>query len=299
MLDPADVLPRLARWWRDNRILWLPRYRTRVYPAFVALTPQHTLSLSLDELPTDLQVRKRWLSLFILGMTPSLGRGGRYGQQHRSFLELCERRKWLDVFADPQVTERRGDWIALVDDYLDRHRGDPEYFHCLRQLFLSIRAVAVRLGDYAEAFRALRSKGDVRLGDVLRPRNSPVFQGGGVDPPSLARVLSLGACFVVRELVRGGFLRSRSQVHPFCYPPVRSVRRWLRSLAGCPDLEADIPDSWSRSEMIHSFLARHLEDPTFCGDFDIPLWLVSREPDAQAAFGAVDLPLDDGGDDGE
>ena len=35
------------------------------------------------------------------------------------------------------------------------------------------------------------------------------------------------------------------------------------------------------------------------GDFDIPLWLVSREPDAQAAFGAVALPSDDGGEDGE
>jgi hypothetical protein len=156
---------------------------------------------------------------------------------------------------------------------------------------------AVRLGDYAEAFRALRSKGQPRLSDVLRPRHSAVFQGGGVDPPSLARVLSLGACFVARELGRGGFIPSLPQIHPFCYPPVRSVRALLERM-GCEGLGGSDPDSWNGSEIIYKYLARvkHLDDPTFGGDFDILLWLVSRVPYIQeAGFGAADaLPPDPG-----
>lgn len=204
------------------------------------------------------------------------------------------------MFADPKVTERRSDWIALVDAYLEKQQGDPEYYNWLRQLFISIRAVAVRLEDYADAFRALRGKGQLRLGDVLRPRNSPTFQGGGIDPPSLARALNLGACFVVRELVRGGFITSRREVHPYCYPPVRSVRRLLGSLAGCPNLEGDLPDSWTGSETIHNFLSRFSIDPTFGGDFDIPLWLVSRVPELQARLlGAADALHPDGGEEWE
>jgi hypothetical protein len=199
------------------------------------------------------------------------------------------------------VTERRADWIALVDSYLDKQQGDPEYYNWLRQLFISIRAVAVRLEDYAEAFRALRGTGQVRLSDVLRPRNSPTFQGGGVDPPSLARVLSLGACFVARELVRSGFIPSeRKQVHRFCYPPVRSVRCLLGSIASCPNLEGDHPDSWARSEMIHDFLSRYISDPTFGGDFDIPLWVLSRRPDFQeAVLGTAEPMPPEAGDDWE
>jgi hypothetical protein len=285
VLDACDVLTRLAEWWQRDRTDWLCRYRDWVYPGFLHPSPTfpYAVSLSQDDLATDLSVRKRWLSLFILGMTHALGRGGQYGLQHRDFLKLCESEGWLDVFADPSVNDRRAEWIAVIDNYVGKQQADAEYYNWLRQLFISIRVVAVRLGEYAEAFRALRSK-DVRLSDVLRPRNSWVFQRGGVDPPSLARVLSLGACFVARELVRGGFIPAdRRQVHLDCYPPVRSVRRLLGALEGCPNLEGDEPDSWKRSAMIHCFLAQHIE-PTFGGDFDIPLWLVSRVPDLYRQF---------------
>jgi hypothetical protein len=285
MLDSQQVLPALATWWQANRVRWLAWYHERVYPSHLRslIAPGGGLALTMDDLGSDIEGRKRWLSLFILGMMHSMGRGGQFGQQNRNFLELCQRQGWLDVFADPNTHGRRADWVDVVDRYIDSQQGDPEYFFWLRQLFISIRAVAVRLADYAEAFRALRSKGAVRLSDVLRPRNSVVFQGGGVDPPSLARILSLGASFVTRELVRGGFIpRDRVEVHRFCYPPVRSVRVLLARM-GCDGLEASDPDSWNRSEIIHGFLSNHLDDPTFGGDYDIPLWLVSRVPSIQEA----------------
>src|SRR5207249_2099534 len=126
-------------------------------------------------------------SLFILGMTHGLGRGGQYAQQHRGFLELCEQQKWLDVFADPKVNERRADWIALVDSYLEKQQGDPEYYNWLRQLFISIRAVAVRrcaaFGDCSVRWLGVRtSKGSTRIaGRVLNsftsswPDTSPIL----------------------------------------------------------------------------------------------------------------------------
>src|SRR5262249_35781017 len=138
--EPTDVLPRVAEWWLSNRDEWMPRYCNWVYPSSLRafLNSRQALSLSVDDLATDIQGRKRWLSLFVLGMTYGLGRGGQQGQQHKGFLELCEKQKWLDVFADPNVNERRADWIALVDSYLEKQQGDPEYYNWLRQLFISI-----------------------------------------------------------------------------------------------------------------------------------------------------------------
>jgi hypothetical protein len=76
--------------------------------------------------------------------------------------------------------------------------------------------------------------------------------------------------------------------------------RLLGSLAGCPDLEGENPDSWSRSELIYEFLAPHLPDPTFGGDFDIPLWLVSRRPELQEKLlGTTEAIATEAGDDWE
>ena len=36
-------------------------------------------------------------------MLQGLGRGGRHGEQHRGFLELCEQRGWIDRFADSEL----------------------------------------------------------------------------------------------------------------------------------------------------------------------------------------------------
>src|SRR5262249_44436367 len=119
--DARAVLLRLADWWQRNRGEWLRTYLDWVYPDHLRahLTPQGTLSLPRDHLGGGAECRRRWLSLFILGMTHTVGFGGATNQQHRGFLELCHRERyngstWLDVFADPDVQGRRGDWLGLV-----------------------------------------------------------------------------------------------------------------------------------------------------------------------------------------
>lgn len=275
----SDVLSEIASWWHHERRQRLKIYLRQVYPSFLHgdLNSHWALPLTDNCIGTDRDVRRKWLSLLILGMMHGIGRGSKLFQHHRSFLELSHDRGWLDVFADADKLDRPDHWLAIIDDYVERQRGDFEYYHWLRQLFVGIRAVAPRLKDYVEAFRSVDNiLNRFPLDQILRPRQSEVLQRGGVDPPSLARVLGLGSCFVMRELVRGGFLKNKPNVWPHCYTPVGSVRRLLGSLTGCPSLEGDHPDSWTRSEIIHKFLSLHIE-PTFGGDFDIPLWIVSRD----------------------
>jgi hypothetical protein len=292
----SDVLSEIASWWRSARGERLEIYLQQVYPSFLHgdLNSDRALPLTDNGIGTDRDVRRKWLSLFILGMMHGIGRGGKDFQHHRSFLELCHDEGWLDVFADADQLDKPGYWLAVIDDYTERQQGDFEYFHWLRQLFVGIRAVVPRLRDYVEAFRSVDNMSNLfPLDQILRPRQSEVLQRGGVDPPSLARVLGLGSCFVMRELVRGGFLNNKSNVQPHCYTPVGSVRRLLGSLTGCPNLEGDHPDSWTRSEIIHKFLFQHNIEPTFGGDFDIPLWIVSRDEGLRKQFLGDKAPRDE------
>jgi hypothetical protein len=237
--------------------------------------------------PLDNDQRRWWLGLFTIGMMHGLGWGGRYFGQHREFLEMCYGEDWLDTFAAP--TSTADDWLEVIDEYDPDAAGDPAYYFWMRRLFVGIRQVALHLDDYVEAFRVMRDSGVCALADVLRPRASPVFQGGGVDAPSLAGVLGLGACFVVRELVRSGLLNcALPRIRKWCYPPVASVRRLLTEL-GCNGHDRQ-PDRWLGSPAMFDFLRTHLGDDaaTFGGAFDIPLWLVSRTPGLWARFMAAD-----------
>jgi hypothetical protein len=296
VLSPEKVLPQIAAWWRADGPMRLSGYVRQVYPAFLqgALTGDGTLQLTTDHLGSDREARRRWLSLFILGMMHGIGWGGGRFQQHRSFLELCHEKHWLDVFANPDQLDCPDRWLAVIDDYVEEQQGDIVYYHWLRQLFVGIRAVARRLPDYAEAFHTINTvQQRFSLSHVLRPRQSVFQQRGGVDPPSLARVLGFGSCFVVRELVRGGFLKNKAIVWPHCYAPVRSIRRLLARL-GCNGLEASAADRWDRSRVIFEFLHKHLaEDPTFGGSFDIPLWIVSRDEGLRARFLGGTEPFDE------
>lgn len=276
-----DVLQKIADWWQIERADRLKQYMRAVYPPFIrdALGENQALLLEARNLD-DLDVRRLWLALFTLGMMHTLGLGGQSFGQHREFLELCHDEGWLDVFADGGSTS--DEWMHVIDEFAPMAAGDPQYHFWMRQLFVGIRQVARWLPEYVEAFAQLRHP-EVSLADVLRPRGSAVFQGGGVDAPAASGLLGAGACFVVRELARGGLLDARARwVRPWCYPPVRSVRRLLATL-GCGDLETSA-DRWRASAIAFGFLEQHLGDPTFGGTFDIPLWLITRDPTLRQRF---------------
>jgi hypothetical protein len=102
----------------------------------------------------------------------------------------------------------------------------------------------------------------------------------------------MGACFVVRELVRTGVLTSDFS-HPHCFVPTARVRRVFAAI-GCEDLEQE-HRRWEVSPIIHNFIVDHLGDDrtTFCGDFDIPFQFVAEDADLQQRLFQSSLELDE------
>lgn len=80
-------------------------------------------------------------------------------------------------------------------------------FHCSRAFEMENRSVIYQISrwltDYVESFRNIdRLRRQFGLDEILAPRTNVDFSGGGPDAPSLRRTLGIGACFVVRELMR-------------------------------------------------------------------------------------------------
>jgi hypothetical protein len=225
---------------------------------------------------SSLETRKRWLTLLVLGACHTFGRT--QPEQHRSFLERCDHRGWLDTFASE--TSSTDEWIDILNEIIETKEYGTSYWYWMR-LFPAIYQISVFLNEYIELLRGMdRRKSVISLAQVLSPRNDPELQGGGIRPPSLVDVLGSGAPFVVRELARTRVLTS-DNVHRWCFVPRRGVVRFLEELGmqtprrGC-DGSADI----------HAFLVAHLGDrATFNGLYDLPL-------EAEAT-GSADADSDD------
>ena len=89
----------------------------------------------------------------------------------------------------------------------------------------------------------------------------------------------MGANFVIRELIRNRIIDS-SHLRQHAYVPYQRVRRLFYEM-GCEDIEG-VP-RLKASPLMQSFLAENVGDEkaSFCGDFDIPLKLVSEEWELQ------------------
>ena len=222
-------------------------------------------------------------------MTYTMGRA-KY-EAHRNFLAECERKKWLDVFAEEDADP--SSWLAILDQYNEARDDDNRFLQWMKQ-FVGIRAVSRHLNDYRDVFLSIdRFTGPFRLTAVTMPRVSPVFDRGGVDAPSIAGILGIGACFVVRELVRLGMVRN-GFAFPHCYVPTLRVRQLFDAL-GCDDMiDANLRCEASRT--IDTFVRNYLgeEKSTFTYDFDIPFQIIAESPELRHKFFADTTP---GGED--
>ena len=172
------------------------------------------------------------------------------------------------------------EWLRTVESYLDDKAQDIRYFYWLRHSFLSVAFIARHLDVFAASFRAIDlTPGRIRMRDVLASRINPHLSGTGLEAPPLGPILGIGACVVLRELVRGGVVRS-VQAQPYCYPPVARVRELLGELSWDNGKGFD-DSSWDVSRSIYDFLAEHLDDPTFGGSFDLPLLALANDRDLQ------------------
>jgi hypothetical protein len=181
--------------------------------------------------------------------------------------------------------------MQWIDSFLDGQLDDSRFLQWMKQ-FVGIYQVSRHLDDYIEVFLAAQRFGQpFALTQLTNTRASAAFQAGGVEAPPLSRVLGMGQCFVLRELVRHQVL-SNPHIHPHCFVPVARVRRMLVDL-GCDDLLAN-QQPWEWSRAIFAFLRQYLGDQaTFGGSFDIPLQVVADDANLQMQFFAAPIETDD------
>ena len=271
-LEPSAVLENIHAWWTREAADHIGKYEESVYGDFC-------LQLSNQPDWNDSQIRENWLTLFMLGALHTMGRVK--PEQHRSFIRLWRQNGWLQIVANPQKNLQS--WVGIVVDFLDQPGETIRFFDWMRQ-FVSIIQLAHWLQDYGDAFLAIdQLNGPLLMTDITRLRYSSQFQGSDLDAPSIDRTLGIGACFVVRELMRLGILSS-VHAYPHCYTPVRRVRNLLESI-GCRGLDSDASQRWEQSVAIYEFLSEYLgERATFNGAFDIPFLIIAEDGDLQNEF---------------
>lgn len=308
-LSPEQVLGNIAAWWRDESPERLGAYVRRVYPRGIApdirVNPISSAGVgqrlrgmlsssrpqpdgvSLD----DLKARKEWLKLFLLGATFTLG--GVSAEQHRGFLEWSDSRGWLDKFAAPRF--ELGTFAGDILEYLEESADRQQFYYWMR-LFVPLFQISNWLDSYVTVLIEVNKMDTVQpLNQLLSPARNPRLSGTGIHAPSLRRTLGIGACFVLRELVRIGVL-STPFVHCHCYVPSRPVRALMTRL-GCEGLEGGRPQA-EMSDVIYRFLQDHMGAgaATFDGTFDIPLLLVGQDPSLQLRLLHTTLPEEEGED---
>jgi hypothetical protein len=286
---PAAVLKDVFSWWTDQRANIVACHDRAVYPG--GQLPPLRFSAPGDALMRDVQVRRPWLILFMLGAMYRIGRATQH--QHRGFLDLCIARGWLDILASG--ADNPTEWFRVMDDYLDSLQGDAEYFQWMNQ-FLAYYQVARWLPSYTRAFDAVTRSG-VKLAelrtmhDIANLRTSHVFSGStGFDAPPCSRVLGLGAHFVLRETLRirlshQSSYRPAPELAPLAFVPARRTRHIVAQMLSTGDssdradaavLLSALTTRERAAKTISTAMRRHLgEAATFDGVYDIPLLVLT------------------------
>ncbi|GGR71703.1 hypothetical protein GCM10008959_36690 [Deinococcus seoulensis] len=259
-VDTAGALERIHAWWSAERGRYVARYDESVYPDGLPFVTEP----EFDE--DDRDLRRRWTSLLILGSLQTLGRGR---AQHATFLAMCERQGWLDVFSNPDAGDDM--WMGIVHGFLAGAVDRFRYYHWMRQ-FVAIRQVSRWLREYALTLLEADKFPQVTYDQLLAPRTNPLLQGTDLDAPPLQEALGIGGVFVVRELLRQRVLTNPA-LAPLAYVPGQRVRALVEALSGTrlPKGHGDAARS------IHEYLVGELgpERATFLGDYDLPLLILA------------------------
>ena len=264
-----DILRKVLDWWKSPERPLLDPRRYRLFDP----TQHGPLRIEFDR--DDIAQRKAWMRLFLLGISHTTGRTS--ASQDAGFIcDFCEARGWLDVFVEPDGDPNR--WIRLLRDYLEAQIDTSQYLHWMRQ-FVAIFAMAERLDDYVASFLSIEGKSSqFGLTAITCPGTS---NEAPVDAPPIARILGMGACFIVRELLRLKVLTNQlAWEHAFV--PKGEVRQLLEVL-GCT-FESNSEGPWMRSREIWSFLKEKSSsenDAIFELSFDLPFQMLAHKDNSE------------------
>ncbi|WP_434129839.1 sacsin N-terminal ATP-binding-like domain-containing protein [Methylocaldum sp. GT1BB] len=253
-IDGAEKLARIASWWEsEGRDRHLLRYEQQFWPANVSR------DFSAD--PAD---RRAWMTLFGLGLTQRMGRVK--DSQHRGFIQSLDSKGWWNVFCNVKPQEDSAAWLKVLQEYGEKQIDSEEYGLWMDN-FARLYRVARWLDVYVHVFRTIDQRSGSEFASLLSPGVDPIFQGDEESSaPSLERSLKNGQHLVIRELLRTGILCS-DHAQRRAFIPSWSVRQFF------VDLGFDEPQS---SEEIYQILSDAIDDPTFGGDYDIPLRIVAH-----------------------
>ncbi|MFK7602061.1 sacsin N-terminal ATP-binding-like domain-containing protein [Deinococcus sp. SM5_A1] len=255
--DPKAELEELYKRWTEQREELIRRFEVKRYPNFMYENG------SLKIMTSD---RKQWMGLFMIGSFMTLG----YIEQGTgNYLTLAHDNGWMATFSSEELDA--DGWFRILDTYADEE--ETQYRQWINR-FLATYQISRYLGDYIRIFQdAHHLCAPTPLWHLLDVKRSPLYTGSGLDIPSLRHALGIGQHFVLRELVRCGFI-SHQNLDADCYVPTKKVRKALYYY-GC-DID---PEEWGHetSTKIHRFLVDHLgeEKARFHGDFDLPFVLLS------------------------
>jgi hypothetical protein len=276
--DPVAGLDAIYDWWMDRGGQWVSKYDADVYP-------DGGLGLTVENADSqDAPVKTRWLTLLLLGAFQTMGFAS--PQAHRSALH--ERASWIQALID--APDDVNEWREAYGEYLDRYqeyieRGIAELpFYRWSTTFLTGVQFRHWLDSYVDAFLAVDRMERFTLDEILRPRTSSHFQGGGPDAPPIDAALGIGATFVMRELVRHGVLANK-RAYRYCYVPSRSVLEFL-DLLGVPTASLRSEPRTAQSEAIHEFLVSRMgkERATFDLSFDLPFRAIAQDTNLKRSF---------------
>ena len=275
-IDAESALHKIYDWWKSARGDQLDEYRRKTYPEGQRLRLTNDNEGAVD--------RSSWLLLLLLGGFHTMGRT--QPEQHRSFIEICQHREWWDVFTDPLPDQRFNDWMRVLDEYIDS-QVDYQAYEQWMMRFPIIYKLSRHLDDFVDLLLGLeRYRDDFDLNQALTTLADANQQGGGIAAPPLGRTLGIGANFVIRELIRNGIVDSQ-HLRNHAYVPYKGVRRLISEM-GCDDIESEMQSQMQlkASPVILEFLTEKLgeEKSSYCGDFDIPLRIVSEDWELQQKF---------------
>ena len=264
-LDLPTALERICEWWSNERRERATEYRNRLYP-------QSVRSLALMRDPeTDQIDQSSWFMLLALGSFQGLGRARE--EQHRGFIQHCQERGWWRTFTDIDPKQEPERWMDIIEEYAEAQHDDEEWMQWLGQ-FPKLYRLRRWLDDYVDLFLSMDLfEEPFTLNTILAPRSNPRFQGGGIDAPPLTRTLKFGVHLVVRELLYHGAIENVLAI-PHAYAPIERIRHFFEAF------RVDV----STSKDIHDNLKNYLgeEQAAFCGDYDIPLRIISSDASLRA-----------------
>jgi len=278
--DTESVLKKLADWWVKHSSEEIHCYHRRVYP-----NGQPPILRLSDGVMTTSE-RREWMILLMLGSLHTMGRAK--PEQHRDFIMRRSKDGLLDVISEQSDDNRR--WFDFIESFLDDPLGNQDYYQWMRQ-FIAFYQFNKWLLGYVSVFTSIdRFDRPLTINDIFNPRENPDFSGGGPDVPAMKRALgNIGPHFVLRELVRLGFVKGKNITHQ-CYVPAGRVRYLLSKITN--------GDMFQSSEDIYRLLISVLgkDNATFGNAFDLPLIALAHNKELQLDIIGEDVDFMTGND---